>query len=159
MGIKPKKILFKIGYVRTKVIHALYWYIRNGWTPEQICQYRFGRACIAAYTRGKRPTCKYRNWIRFTGRVDKLREDYPINGGINLAYNPYSGGASSFLDDEITNRGYPSYNEYFDLDDEKWDEYCAKNKEVFLQKLEQRWESVKEFLDDEPTILDDEPTK
>ncbi len=34
--------------------------------------------------------------------VDKLREDYPINGGINLAYNPYSGGASSFLDDEIT---------------------------------------------------------
>ena len=34
--------------------------------------------------------------------VDKLRADYPINGGINLAYNPYSGGASSFLDDEIT---------------------------------------------------------
>lgn len=78
MGIQPKKILFKIGYVRTKVIHALYWYIRNGWTPEQICQYRFGRACIAAYTRGKRPTCKYRNWIRFTGRVDKLREEYGI---------------------------------------------------------------------------------
>ncbi|EXM40181.1 hypothetical protein RASY3_07425 [Ruminococcus albus SY3] len=34
--------------------------------------------------------------------VDKLRADYPINGGINLAYNPYSGGAASFLDDEIT---------------------------------------------------------
>jgi hypothetical protein len=28
--------------------------------------------------RGKRPTCKYRNWIRFTGRVDKLREEYGI---------------------------------------------------------------------------------
>lgn len=34
--------------------------------------------------------------------VDKLKADYPINGGINLAYNPYSGGASSFLDDDIT---------------------------------------------------------
>lgn len=34
--------------------------------------------------------------------IDKLRSDYPINGGINLAYNPYSGGAASFLDDEIT---------------------------------------------------------
>lgn len=34
--------------------------------------------------------------------VDKLRADYPINGGMNLAYNPYSGGAASFLDDEIT---------------------------------------------------------
>lgn len=34
--------------------------------------------------------------------ADKLRADYPTNGGINLAYNPYSGGAASFLDDEIT---------------------------------------------------------
>lgn len=33
--------------------------------------------------------------------VDKLRTDYPTNGGINLAYNPYSGGAATFLD-EIT---------------------------------------------------------
>lgn len=34
--------------------------------------------------------------------VDKLRADYPTNGGMNLAYNPYSGGAASFLDEEIT---------------------------------------------------------
>lgn len=34
--------------------------------------------------------------------ADKLRADYPTNGGINLAYNPYSGGTASFLDDEIT---------------------------------------------------------
>lgn len=34
--------------------------------------------------------------------ADKLRADYPTKGGINLAYNPYSGEAASFLDDEIT---------------------------------------------------------
>lgn len=33
---------------------------------------------------------------------DKLKADYPTNGGINLAYNPYTGGAASFLDDITT---------------------------------------------------------
>ena len=78
MGIAPKKITLKIGYVRTKVIHALYWFIRNGWTIEQICGYQFGRSCIAAYGRAKRPTCKYKNWIRLARRVDELREKYHI---------------------------------------------------------------------------------
>jgi hypothetical protein len=78
LGLNPKKITFKIGYIRTKVIHALYTYLLIGWTPKKICEYRFGRSCIAAYMRGKRPTCKYRNWIRFTGNVDKLREELGI---------------------------------------------------------------------------------
>ena len=78
MGLNPSKITFKIGYIRTKVIHALYTYLHNGWTPEKICEYRFGRSCIAAYMRAKRPTCKYRNWIRFSGNVDNLRADLGI---------------------------------------------------------------------------------
>jgi nucleoside-triphosphatase THEP1 len=40
---------------------------------------------------------------------DKLREDYPTDGAINLAYNPYSGGAASFLDRLTT-----------DLDDDQY---------------------------------------
>lgn len=40
---------------------------------------------------------------------DKLREDYPTDGAINLAYNPYSGGAASFLDKLTT-----------DLDDDQY---------------------------------------
>ena len=79
MGITPKKITLKIGYVRTKVIHALYWFIRNGWSVEDICKYQFGRSCIAAYGRAKRPTCKYKNWIRFAAKVDELREKYHIS--------------------------------------------------------------------------------
>lgn len=78
MGISPKRVTFKIGYIRTKVIHALYTYLFNGWTPEELCKYRFGRSMISAYTRAKRPTCKYKNWIRFSGRVDKLREEMGI---------------------------------------------------------------------------------
>ena len=78
LGLNPSKITFKIGYIRTKVIHALYTYLHNGWTPEKICEYRFGRSCIAAYMRAKRPTCKYRNWIRFSGNVDNLRADLGI---------------------------------------------------------------------------------
>jgi hypothetical protein len=78
LGMNPKKITFKIGYIRTKVIHALYTYLIIGWTPEKICEYRFGRSCIAAYGRGSRPTCKYRNWIRFCGNIDKLRAELGI---------------------------------------------------------------------------------
>ena len=78
LGLNPTKITFKIGYIRTKVIHALYTYLHNGWTPEKLCEYTFGRSCIAAYMRAKRPTCKYRNWIRFSGNVDNLRADLGI---------------------------------------------------------------------------------
>ena len=37
---------------------------------------------------------------RFTEiSVERLKANYPTNGGVNLAYNPYSGGASYFLDE------------------------------------------------------------
>lgn len=41
--------------------------------------------------------------------ADKLRSDYPTNGGINLAYNPYSGGAASFLDEITTDNDEDQY--------------------------------------------------
>ena len=41
--------------------------------------------------------------------ADKLRTDYPTNGGINLAYNPYSGGAASFLDEITTDNDEDQY--------------------------------------------------
>ncbi len=41
--------------------------------------------------------------------VDKLRTDYPTNGGINLAYNPYFGGAVSFLDEITTDNDEDQY--------------------------------------------------
>lgn len=56
--------------------------------------------------------------------VDKLKADYPINGGINLAYNPYSGGATPFLDkittdnadDEYVNNVYVIEIDNYDLE-------------------------------------------
>ncbi len=41
--------------------------------------------------------------------VDKLKADYPTNGGINLAYNPYSGGAASFIDEITTDNDEDQY--------------------------------------------------
>ena len=75
MGQTGKPITFKIGYIRTKVIHLLFWLFTNGWTPEQVCQYRLGRSAITAYGRAKSPLCKWRNWIRFAARVDKVIEE------------------------------------------------------------------------------------
>ena len=51
---------------------------QDGWTPEKMCETRFGQSMIAAYTRGSRPTCKYKNWIRFCARVDAAREEMGI---------------------------------------------------------------------------------
>lgn len=73
LGADDRKIVFKIGYIRPKVIHSLLWFLKQGWTPEQLCEYQFGRACIAAYGRAKTPKCKWKNWIRFADYVDKLR--------------------------------------------------------------------------------------
>ena len=78
LGLNPSKITLKIGYIRTKIIHALYTYLLNGWTPEKICETRFGKSMITAYTRGSRPSCKYKNWIRFCAMVDKVREELGI---------------------------------------------------------------------------------
>ena len=78
LGVTPKRIVFNVGYVRSKIIHALLWFLSHGWTPEEICKYRYGRSAIRAYMRGRAPTCKYRNWIRFSGRVDKYRKEHNI---------------------------------------------------------------------------------
>ena len=78
MGQDKKPITLKIGYIRPKVIHSLFWLLKNGWTPEQLCEYAFGRACIAAYGRAKTPACKWKNWIRFAERVDQVRAEKGI---------------------------------------------------------------------------------
>lgn len=43
--------------------------------------------------------------------------------------------AIPFIDDSIVIEGVPPYGEHFGPTDEKWDEFCSKNKEAFLKKL------------------------
>lgn len=78
MGATSRPVTIKIGYIRPKVIHSLFWLLKNGWTPEQLIEYPFGRACIAAYGRAIDPKCKWKNWIRFANRVDMVREQKKI---------------------------------------------------------------------------------
>lgn len=78
MGFDDRPVRFEIGYIRPKVIHSLYWFLKNGWTPEEICSHQFGRACVSAYLRAKTPTCKWKNWIRFADRVDAVRNKLGI---------------------------------------------------------------------------------
>lgn len=74
--------------------------------------------------------------------VDKLKADYPINGGINLAYNPYSGGAASFLDeittdndeDQYVNNVYVVEIDNYDLESNENSTYQVK---LDLQRLVQ----------------------
>ena len=43
--------------------------------------------------------------------------------------------AIPFIDDSIIIDGVPQYGEEFGPQNEKWDEYCDKNREVFIKKL------------------------
>ena len=43
--------------------------------------------------------------------------------------------AIPFIDDSIVIEGIPPYGENFGPGDEKWEEYCSKNKEAFTKKL------------------------
>ena len=45
--------------------------------------------------------------------------------------------AIPFIDDNIVIEGVPTYEEDFGPNHEKWDEFCQKNKEVFIQKLDE----------------------
>ena len=44
--------------------------------------------------------------------------------------------AMPFIDDSIVIEGVPPYGEDFGPTDEKWDEFCSKNKEAFTKKLD-----------------------
>ena len=44
--------------------------------------------------------------------------------------------AMPFIDDSIVIEGVPPYGEDFGPTDEKWDEFCNKNKEAFTKKLD-----------------------
>lgn len=52
-----------------------------------------------------------------------------IQDNLNLSY------AIPFIDDSIIIDGVPKYGEEFGPQDEKWEEYCDKNREVFVKKL------------------------
>lgn len=95
MGFADREVRFEIGYIRPKVIHSLMWFLKNGYTPEQVCSYQFGRACVAAYLRAKSPTCKWKNWIRFADKVDKVCAEKGIG-----ALEPYLRAAEAKLAEE-----------------------------------------------------------
>ena len=44
--------------------------------------------------------------------------------------------AMPFIDDSIVIEGVPPYGKDFGPTDEKWDEFCSKNKEAFTKKLD-----------------------
>ena len=83
--------------------------------------------------------------------IEKLRTDYPSNGGINLAYNPYSGGAASFLDeittdndeDQYVNNVYVIEIDNYDLDQNDNSAYQVK---LDLQRLVQQGKKLNDII-------------
>lgn len=83
--------------------------------------------------------------------IDKLISDYPSNGGINLAYNPYSGGAASFLDeittdndaDQSVNNVYVIEIDNYDLEQNDNSTYQVK---LDLQRLVQHGKKLKDII-------------
>ena len=69
--------------------------------------------------------------------------DKQIHQNLELAY------AIPFIDDNIKIEGVPPYGKDFGPTHEKWEEFCEKNKESFIERLE---EEVKMFEGNKPTI-------
>lgn len=57
-----------------------------------------------------------------------------IQKNLGLSY------AIPFIDDSIVIDGVPPYGEPFDETDDKWMEYCKKNRDTFMKKLESAME-------------------
>ena len=83
--------------------------------------------------------------------VDKLKADYPTNGGINLAYNPYSGGAASFIDeittdideDQYVNNVYVIEIDNYDLESNDNSTYQVK---LDLERLVQQRKNLRDII-------------
>ena len=77
--------------------------------------------------------CCERNNDKFNRTLMMLRcgifSEEQIQANLNLLY------AMPFIDDSIVVDGVPPYGKDFGPGDEKWDEFCAKQKEAFTQKL------------------------
>lgn len=83
--------------------------------------------------------------------TDKLKSDYPTNGGINLAYNPYHGDAVDFLndiptdhdDDRLVKNLYVIEIDNYDLEENSNDTYRVK---LDLQKLIQKGKKLDDII-------------
>lgn len=77
--------------------------------------------------------CCERNNYKFSRTLMMLRcgvfSKEEIQNNLDLPY------AMPFIDDSIVIDGVPPYGKDFGPGDEKWDEFCQKNKEAFIQKL------------------------
>ncbi len=65
--------------------------------------------------------------------------DEQIHDNLNLIR------ALPFIDDSIEIEGVPPYGEEFGPRDEKWEEFCSKNKESFVKRLNEVVEQEKQF--------------
>ena len=77
--------------------------------------------------------CCRRNNEKFKRTLTMIKRgifsEEEINACLDLPY------ALPFIDDTITIDGVPPYGEAFDESHPKWKEFCQKNREAFLEKL------------------------
>ena len=77
--------------------------------------------------------CCGRNTDKFNRTLMMLRcgvySQEEIQGNLGLVR------AMPFIDDSIVIEGVPPYGKDFGPGDEKWEEFCQKNKDAFVQKL------------------------
>ena len=85
--------------------------------------------------------CCKRNNDKFYRTLMMLRNGVysaeQIKSNFDLVY------AIPFIDDSIVIEGVPPYGENFGPANEKWEEFSAKNKEIFTQKLNEALEEQK----------------
>lgn len=85
--------------------------------------------------------CCDRDFNKFNRTLELIKKNVftekEIEDNLNLTR------AIPFIDDDIVIEGVPPYYDEFGPKDEKWNEYCEKNKELFKKRLSEKLENNK----------------
>ena len=75
LGLKPKNITFKIGYMASKPVQNLYTFVLYGFEKEQLQNSKYGRAIWSSYEHALTDKCKFNSMKAIAKKIQEKLKD------------------------------------------------------------------------------------